>query len=117
MAAIRLLLDEDVRTSIAEILRSRNFDVVHVLEAGRGGYSDIEQLAYAVMQKRVMLTHNIRDYVALDRIYQDQGRIHYGIIVSDQLPLRVLLQRISRCLSSLCMEDVKQKVVWLSDFR
>ena len=61
MTQITLLLDEDVRPLLAEILRQRGCDAVHVLEVGRGGKSDPEQLAYAVSQGRVMLTHNIRD--------------------------------------------------------
>ena len=32
MAKITLLLDEDVRVLLAEILRQRGYDVVHVLE-------------------------------------------------------------------------------------
>ena len=45
MADIALLLDEDVRVKLGEILRQRGFDVIHVLEADRGGKSDPEQLA------------------------------------------------------------------------
>ncbi len=37
MAKIILLLDEDVRVVLAEILRQRGYDVLHVLEDGRGG--------------------------------------------------------------------------------
>jgi predicted nuclease of predicted toxin-antitoxin system len=48
MAELTLLLDEDVRVLLADILRQRGYDAVHVLEVGRGGKSDPEQLAYAV---------------------------------------------------------------------
>ena len=48
MAKITLLLDEDVRPILGEILRQRGYDAVHVLDAGRTGQSDAEQLAYAV---------------------------------------------------------------------
>lgn len=37
MTRITLFLDEDVRPLLAEILRQRGYDVVHVLEVGRGG--------------------------------------------------------------------------------
>lgn len=53
MAAPSLLLDEDVRVLLAEILRQRGYDALHVLEANRGGKSDPEQLAYAVRESRV----------------------------------------------------------------
>lgn len=74
MAKITLLLDEDVRVLLAEILRQRGYDAVHVLEVGRRGKSDPEQLAYAASQGRTMLTHNIRYYRLLDRKYQTQGK-------------------------------------------
>ena len=43
MAKITLLLDEDVRPILGEILRQRGCDAVHVLDAGRTGQSDAEQ--------------------------------------------------------------------------
>lgn len=69
MARPTLLIDEDVRVLLAEILRQRGYDVVHVLEVGRGGKSDPEQLAYAVDQGRAILTHNIRDLLLLAQSY------------------------------------------------
>ena len=43
MAKITLLLDEDVRPILGEILRQRGYDAVHVLDAGRTGQSDAGQ--------------------------------------------------------------------------
>jgi predicted nuclease of predicted toxin-antitoxin system len=117
MARVGLLLDEDVRVLLAEILRERGYDMVHVLEVGRGGRSDPEQLAYAVSQKRATLTHNIRDYLILDRTYRAGGQEHYGIIVSDQAPLRELLRRTLHCLSRYNAEETRNQVIWLNDFK
>jgi predicted nuclease of predicted toxin-antitoxin system len=117
MASITLFLDEDVRPLLAEILRQRGYDATHVLEVNRAGKSDLEQLAYAVSQGRAVLTHNIRDYLLLDRQYRDQGKEHYGIIVSDQVPLRELLRRTLRCLSRYTTEEVRNQVIWLQDFK
>lgn len=117
MTQVSLLLDEDVRPLLAEILRQRRYDVVHVLDLNRGGKSDPEQLTYAVSQRRAMLTHNIRDYLLLDRKYQAQGKEHTGLIVSDQLPLRELLRRTLRCLSRYTTEEVHNRVIWLQDFK
>ena len=47
MAEIILLLDEDVRPLLADILRQRGYDAVHVLELKRTGKSDIDQLEFA----------------------------------------------------------------------
>ena len=117
MAKIILLLDEDVRVVLAEILRQRGYDVLHVLEDGRGGRSDPEQLAYAVGQGGTIMAHNIRDYRVLHRQYQEQGKGHSGIIVSDQIPLRELLRRTLRCLSRCTAEELRNKVLWLQDFK
>jgi predicted nuclease of predicted toxin-antitoxin system len=117
MASPALLLDEDVRMILAAILRERGYDAVHILEVDRGGKSDPEQLAYAVRQRRAILSHNIRDYLLLDRSYRAQGLEHNGILVSDQIPLGVLLRRILRCLSQHTAEEVRNRVIWLQDFK
>ena len=117
MAAIRLLLDEDVRVLLAEVLRQRGYDAQHVLELNRGGKSDPEQLAHAIRERRTILTHNIRDYLLLDRTIRARGRRHYGIIVSDQVTFRELLRRTLRCLSRHQSDDVRGRVIWLHDFK
>lgn len=117
MAQTKLFLDEDVRPLLAAILRQRGYGVAHVLEVNRAGKSDPEQSSYAVSQGRAMFTHNIRDYLLLDRKYRTQGKEHYGIIVSDQVPLRELLRRTLRCLSRYTAEEVRNQMIWLHDFR
>ena len=98
MAKIALLLDEDVRPMLGEVLRQRGYDVIHVLDAGRTGKSDAEQLAYAVSQQRAILTHNVRHFTLLNQNYQKEGRQHFGILFSAQVPLRDLLRRALRFL-------------------
>lgn len=117
MAKIALLLDEDVRRILADILRQRTYDAVHVIEVGRGGRSDLEQLEYAVSQRRAILSHNIRDYRLLHELYREQGKDHSGIIVSNQLPLRELLRRVLRCLSQRTAAEVENRLLWLHDFK
>jgi len=115
MADIALLLDEDVRVILAEILRQRGHDAIHVLEADRTGKTDSEQLAYATSQQRAILTHNIRDFTVLNRQYHDEGKKHFGILLSDQVPLRDLLRRTLRFLSRHTTENAKNNALWLND--
>jgi predicted nuclease of predicted toxin-antitoxin system len=117
MADPVLLLDADVRVMLAEVLRQRGYDAIHVLEIGRGGKSDQEQLGYAVNDGRTILTHNIRDFVILDRACREQVKEHAGIIVSDQVPLRELLRRTLRCLNQHTKETLRNHVIWLQDFK
>jgi predicted nuclease of predicted toxin-antitoxin system len=115
MANIVLLLDEDVRVKLGEILRQRGYDVIHVLEADRAGKTDTEQLAYAISQQRAILTHNIRDFGRLNKQCHNEGREHFGILFSDQVPLRELFRRALRFLGRHAAEDVKNNALWLND--
>jgi predicted nuclease of predicted toxin-antitoxin system len=115
MATIALLLDEDVRPLLGEILRQRGHDVVHVIEVGRAGNTDANQLAYAASQRRAVLTHNIRDFRQLNRQYHEESREHFGILLSDQVPLRDLLRRTLRFLSVRKAEEVRNNILWLNE--
>jgi len=115
MAKIALLLDEDVRPRLGEILRQRGYDAIHVLEVGRAGKTDSEQLAYAVNEQRSILTHNIRHFGLLNQRYHEEGREHFGILLSAQVPLRDLLRRALRFLGRHAAEDVKNNILWLNE--
>jgi predicted nuclease of predicted toxin-antitoxin system len=115
MAKIALLLDEDVRPMLGEILRQRGYEAIHVLEAGRAGKSDAEQLAYAVSQQRTILTHNIRHFRLLNQRYHEEGRQRFGILLSGQVTLRDLLRRALRFLGRHTADDVKNNLLWLNE--
>jgi predicted nuclease of predicted toxin-antitoxin system len=117
MARISLYLDEDVRVLLAEVLRGRGYDVSHALEVGRGGKGDSEQFAYAVKHGRAILTHNIRDFIKLAKSYQELNKNHYGIVVSSHLPFQELLKRALKLLSSHSKDDLKNRFIWLNDYK
>lgn len=117
MSDISLYLDEDVRVLLAEVLRSRGYKVSHVLEIGRTGKSDSEQLVYAVSHKMAILTHNISDFTKLSKSYSLERKKHFGIIVSGQIPFSELLRRTLKFLSSNTTESIKNRVVWLQDYK
>jgi predicted nuclease of predicted toxin-antitoxin system len=114
MAKIALLLDEDVRPLLGEILRQRGCDAVHVLQVGRAGKSDAEQLAYATSQQRTILTHNSRHFSLLSQKYHEEDKQHFGILLSPQVPLTDLLRRVLRFLGRHTADDVKNNVFWLN---
>jgi predicted nuclease of predicted toxin-antitoxin system len=71
---VRFHLDESVSNAIAYGLRRRGIDVTTTPELGLISASDDEQLAFALAQSRVLVTHN-DDFVVLHR----QGKPHAGI--------------------------------------
>ena len=85
---MRFHLDEHVPHAIAEGLRRRGIDVTTTVEAGLRGASDDVHLAYALEQRRVIVT-NDPDFLVLAQqdmpymgiAYCDQGRRSIGEII------------------------------------
>ena len=113
MASVALYLDEDVRPLLAEILQGRGYDVIGAARARRMGVTDQEQLLLAVKEQRALVTHNIRGFVQLHPYFSDR---HYGILLSNQEPLHVLLRRLLHFLSRETSVSVKGNLFWLSDY-
>jgi predicted nuclease of predicted toxin-antitoxin system len=67
-------LDENVTFAIAQGLRRAGIDVTIPREVGLLGKSDMEHLAFASSQKRILVTHD-DDLLVLAH----QGYEHYGI--------------------------------------
>lgn len=59
---LKLLLDEDVHFSLAQSLRKRGYDTLHVQEMERKGLSDQEQLDASIREKRCLVSFNITDF-------------------------------------------------------
>lgn len=114
---IRLFADEDVHKRVAFALRLRSFDVISAHEVGRCGCSDEEQLAFASKQQRAIFTYNTADYVKLHLSLLEQGKEHFGIIVSDQLPLGETTRRLLALLNKVTAEEMKNQIRWLQSFK
>jgi len=78
---VKLHLDEDLSPGIAEVLRQRGLDVSSAHEVGTTQLSDAQQLHHATQAERVLVTRNLRDFVALGREYIGRGQAHAGIIL------------------------------------
>lgn len=113
MNRIKLFLDEDVHASLSTILQKRGFDVVHAQESKRKGSSDSGQLQYASQQKRCLVTFNVKDYVLLHNEYAQQGKEHWGIIVSKQLPIGETLRRMLNVLQRYSQKSMKNRLLFL----
>ena len=110
---IQLLLDEDVHATLAPALCKRGFDAVHIQEINRKGYSDRDQLEFAVTQGRCLLSFNVRDFVILHNEFVATTQEHYGILVSPQLPIGVALRRVLVILNTRTAEQLQNQLQFL----
>ena len=108
-----LYLDEDVDVLIAAVLRSRGFSATTTLEAGQVGNSDEEQLAFAVEQRMVMLTHNRQHFEELARQYDAAGRKHCGIVIAVRRLPNDIASRLLAILNDLSAEEFEDRVVYI----
>lgn len=78
---MRFLLDEDLPPMAAEAARGLDLDVVSVHEWARTGPSDEQQLAFSATERRILVTRNRDDFIALTRTFYATGRAHAGILI------------------------------------
>lgn len=114
---IRVYLDEDVPFSFAQALSNRGVDTLQTQLAGNIGKSDNEQLECSAKQGRTILTHNRKDFILLHNKFSRLGKRHNGIIVSDQLPVGVLLKRFMKLWFSVNAEDMNNRPEFLSAWK
>lgn len=62
------------------MVRSHGFDVVSTAEATHLSSSDKVQLQYAANNGRIFVTHNLKHFMALHKMYCHENRRHCGII-------------------------------------
>ncbi len=117
MAKPRLHLDADISIrALQTALQERGHDVSRTpnpwmpLDA-----SDKQQLLGATAQGRVIVTFNIRDFMALAQVYPRHG----GIVLAAQAhwTLGALITALDRLLSETQAEDWPGQVRWLNDWR
>lgn len=83
------------------------------VEAGNIGATDREQLEYATQSKRTIFTFDLVDFVALHKSWIKEGKSHYGILVSHQLELKVVIQRILHFLTAIDGNEVQNQLYFL----
>ena len=109
----KLLLDEHIWAYLAKILREQGFDVIHVEEIDLTATPDDKIMAYAVGEHRAVVTFNIRHFIPLSIQYFEDGKEHYGIVVSKQLSQGELQRRVIKLLESVTAEELINAVRYL----
>ena len=109
----KLLLDEHIWAYLAKLLREQGFDVIHVTEVALVATSDEKIMQYAVGEHRAVMTFNIKHYVPLAIQYFEDGKEHYGIVVSKELSQGELQRRVTKLLKSVTAEELMNTVRYL----
>ena len=117
MEKIRLYIDEDLTDRLAVALRSRGYDAVSAHEVNMRGKTDKEQLEYATKHNRIILTRNVKHFITLQREYYRNGLSHSGIVVTDYLPLKELIRRITKFLNEKHPTEIKNSLDWLQNYK
>lgn len=117
MERIRLYIDEDLSDRVAVALRSKGFDAISAHEVNMRGKTDREQLKYAIEHNRIILTRNIKHFVNLQREYYKHGLPHNGILVTDYLPLKELIRRLTKFLNEKNLSDISNTLDWLHNYK
>ena len=110
---VRLFLDEDVHAGLTQALTRRGFDAVHAQNLKRMGLADDAQLAYAIQQKRCLVSFNVKDFVLLHNRYVKAGKEHCGIIVSKQLSLSMVLAKLLALMSRHSQASLQNRLMFL----
>lgn len=117
MTEPRLHLDADISMrALQTALQERGHDVSRTPNAWMPrDASDEQQLLGATAQGRVIVTFNIRDFLALAQIYPR----HSGIVLAAQSrwSLGTLIAALDRLLRETQAEDWPGQVRWLNDWR
>jgi predicted nuclease of predicted toxin-antitoxin system len=113
----KLYLNEHLSPRLADQLRKHGFDVLSSQEAELLSADDDEQLAFAVSEQRAIVTFNFRDFIARHEKYVASSKEHWGIVLSTEEPIGVLLHRLLRLLNTVSAEELKNQIRWLNEFR
>lgn len=98
---------------IAELLRVRGFTAQTTQDAGRKQTDDEAQLAYAVSQRRTVLTHNRDDFAWLAQEYFVAGRKHYGIIIAVRRPPQEIVTRLMTILNQTTADEMEDQLIYI----
>lgn len=117
MPSPKLHLNAHVSWHLAAQLRKLGFDVTSTTELKMDEADDDVQFAFAVSQHRAIVSMNHKDFAPLHEQYLNEGKQHWGIVLSTEEPVPVLRRRLLRLLNSLSEDDLKNQVRWPNEFK
>jgi len=113
----KLHLNEHLSPRLAGQLRKQGFDVTTSQEGGLLAALDQQQLEFAASQQRAIVTFNIRDFSELHDKFRAEKKEHWGIVVSTREKIPLLFHRLVCLLNTTSAEELKNRLLWLNDFK
>ncbi len=110
---IKLYLDEDVHKKVASALRLKGYDVISAHEVQKQSLPDYQQLEYAIAEQRAIFTFNAGDFNRLNKEYVKNGKNHFGILLSKQIPIGETIKRLTKFLFDHSKEGIRNNIFWI----
>jgi Domain of unknown function (DUF5615) len=116
---VKLLLDEQISSKVAERLCDRGYDVIATTAVSSlRGFSDLNLFDFAQAEDRALVTYDRSDFEAIVREYASDNRPHHGLVLVH--PIRFPSWELGRLAAAL--EGVltgpklgQSFLVWLQD--
>ena len=114
MAVLRLYLDEDVHTFIAQALQLRGYQATTTRDQRRLGAEDSDQLAFTQQHGYTLVTYNVQDYPRLHYEWPTAEKRHAGIIVATRENPRRNIRALLNLLALVTAEEMVGQLEYLS---
>ena len=103
-------------TDLVRGLRSRGIDVLTATDAGMIRRKDEDHLVFATAQSRVLYSFNISDFHKIHRDWSESGRVHPGIVLTQQRKYSVgeQIRRLVHLIGSVTGEAMRSREEFLS---
>jgi predicted nuclease of predicted toxin-antitoxin system len=79
--AARLYLDHHVHSELAVRLQADGHDVLRTVTAGQREAADEAQLEFAVLENRILVTNDLKDFKPLAARWAQESREHAGLLI------------------------------------
>ena len=114
---IKLYLDEHIWSRLPQALAQRGCDAVHACALDHIAWDDSDHLAFAAAQGRAVLTFDVADFELLATEWFFANKEHAGIILSNQVPISVLLRRVERLIQRVSADEMRNSLRYLQIYR
>lgn len=114
--SFRIYEDEDAMSGVVgRMLADAGIDCLTSNQAGNGGLSDQAQLEFATARGRVIVTHNMKDFLRIHGEWARAGREHAGIIIitAQRTAPRVVVAKLTQLLEERTEQDMVNAILFI----